>query len=145
MKKIICAALIAVIALVGYWGYENYSQKRIQKAISAANDFANDYPFVSVASFSTTPTGGKHFTFFPLTKTGYRKTGDSKLQLAIPVALPDSEKPIWVRIEKSHPLFPIFSEMVVGDYVQFSSWSNLGSDSWSWENHLEPFNITRSR
>jgi hypothetical protein len=145
MKKIVCAALIAAIAFVGYWGYEDYSQKRIQKAINSAEEFANKNPFVAVASFSTTQTGGKHFTFFPLTKKGYREAGKGELRLAIPIALPDREKPIWVRIEKSHPLFQVFADMEIGDYVQFSSWSNLGSNSWNWENHLEPFNITRSR
>jgi hypothetical protein len=145
MKKIICAALIAAIAFVGYWGFEKYSQKRIQKAVSEANEFANNHAFVAVASFSTTPTGGIHFTFFPLTKTGYREAGNGELRLAIPIALPDRERPVWVRIEKSHPLFQTFADMEVGDYVQFSGWSNLGSDSWTWENHIEPFNITRSK
>jgi hypothetical protein len=113
--------------------------------VNTANEFANNYPFVAVASVTATPSGGKHFTFLPLTKAGYRETGDGELRLAIPVALPDSEKPVWVRIEKFHPLFQIFADMEVGDYIQFSAWRNLGTSSWSWENHLEPFNISRAR
>lgn len=145
MKKLICAVLVVVFTLIGFWGYENYSQKRVREAVNTANEFANKYPFAAVAGITATPNGGVHFTLLPLTKTGYRETGNGELRLAIPIALPDREKPIWVRIEKSHPLFPIFADMEVGDYVQFSSWSNLGSDSWNWENHVEPFNINRSK
>ena len=145
MKKIVCAGLIAAITLFGFWGYENYSQKRVREAENTANEFANNYPFMAVASVTATLNDGIHFTFFPLTKTGYRERRNGEPRLTIPVSLPDREKPAWVRIEKSHPLFQIFAEMKVGDYVQFSAWCNLGTDSWNWENHLEPFNISHAR